>query len=67
MWESKNANGDGDIWQTKIQQMSYQNLSIEVDNVIDKLKDKNHQVLAKFKQKCSTQEVKLQVLRSKTD
>jgi hypothetical protein len=67
MRESKNANGNGDIWQTKIQQMSYQNLSTEVDNVIDKLTDKNHQVLAKLKQKCSTQEVKLQVLRSNTD
>jgi hypothetical protein len=33
-----NANRTNDIWQTKIQQLSHQNLSSEVDNTIDKLK-----------------------------
>ena len=34
-----NANGTDDIWQTKIQQLSHQNLSSEVDSAIDKLKE----------------------------
>jgi hypothetical protein len=32
-----NANGNNDIWQTKIQ-LSHQNLSFEVDNATEKLK-----------------------------
>ena len=34
-----NANATDDIWQRKIQQLSHQNISFEVDNAIDKLKE----------------------------
>jgi len=34
-----NANGTDDIWQRKIQQLSHQNISFEVENATDKLKE----------------------------